>query len=342
MFRRVSTVALVVAVAVGSCATATAAEPKPAPTKQITNSIGVKLTLVPSGEFKMGSGESAEATAAFFDKTYGPDGIGDDRFEDEHPRHRVWITRAFYLGTYHVTRGQFRRFVKETAYITGAEKGEQPALGWVPAREDLVGNAKFSWRNPGFEQTDDHPVVIVSRDDALAFCEWLSRKEGRTYRLPTEAEWEYACRGGTTTRYSSGDDPETLAKVANVADATIRAKFPKWKHPPIKASDGYMFTSPVGSFKPNAFGLYDMHGNAWQWCADRYSSDYYAKSPVDDPSGPHELDLTALFDGFVVRGGSWREGPLYARSAARDSHFSRESFGNVGFRVACERGKKRE
>ncbi len=109
-------------------------------------------------------------------------------------------------------------------------------------------------------------MVNVSWNDAVAFCKWLSKKEGNTYRLPTEAEWEYACRAGTTTRYYSGDDPETLAKVGNVADATAKAKFPDWKYT-IKASDGYVFTSPVGSFQPNAFGLYDMHGNAWQWCA---------------------------------------------------------------------------
>jgi hypothetical protein len=108
---------------------------------------------------------------------------------------------------------------------------------------------------------DEHPVVNVSGNDAAAFCQWLSKKDGKTYRLPTEAEWEYACRAGTTTRYYSGDDPETLAKVANVADATIRAKFPEWTWTS-KASDGYAFTAPVGQFRPNAFGLNDMHGNA--------------------------------------------------------------------------------
>ena len=99
-------------------------------------------------------------------------------------------------------------------------------------------------------------MVYLSWNDAAAFCKWLSKKEGKTYRLPTEAEWEYACRAGTTTRYYSGDDPETLAKVGNVADATAKAKFPDWKYT-IKASDGYVFTAPEGKFKPNAFGLFD-------------------------------------------------------------------------------------
>jgi formylglycine-generating enzyme required for sulfatase activity len=304
---------------------------KPSDTKQITNSIGMKLTLVPAGEFKMGSGESAEATTAFFSKTYGPDWIGDHPFEEEHPQHRVRITKPFYLGTYHVTRGQFRQFVKDTGYRTDAEKGEKPgAFGWDQDREDLVRNAKYSWRNAGFEQTDEHPVVNVSWNDAVAFCKWLSKKEGKTYRLPTEAEWEYACRAGATTRYYSGDDPETLAKVANVADAAIKTKFPSWKRSAIRASDGYLFTSPVGSFKPNAFGLYDMHGNAWQWCADSYSENFYVESSVDDPicsygSVPYRVAL---------RGGSWHDGPSSARSATRDGDVPGDRFGHTGFRVA--------
>jgi len=164
------------------------------------------------------------------------------------------------------------------------EGREARAYGWDPEKKAFDFNEKYSWRNAGFEQTDERPVVNVSWNDAVAFCKWLSKKEGKTYQLPTEAQWEYACRAGTTTRYYSGDDPETLAKVANVADAAAKAKFPDRKYT-IKANDGYVFTSPVGKFKPNAFGLYDMHGNAWQWCADWYDADYYGQSPVDDPKG---------------------------------------------------------
>ncbi len=238
-------------------------------TRQIVNSIGMKLTLVPSGEFMMGSGESAEETAAFFKKNYPPEWrLTADDVKVEHPQHRVRITKPFFLGTYHVTRGQFRQFVKDSGYKTDAEKGHEPgADGWDgDTKEEMHGpgphgfHKDYSWRKAGFEQTDEHPVVNVSWNDAAAFCEWLSKKERKTYRLPTEAEWEYACRAGTTTRYYRGDDPETLAKVANVADATAKAKFPEWTWT-IKASDGYAFTAPVGQFKPNAFGLYDMHGN---------------------------------------------------------------------------------
>jgi formylglycine-generating enzyme required for sulfatase activity len=297
-------------------------------TKQITNSIGMKLTLVPSGEFVMGSGESAEATGAFFTKTYGDNWLTADLFDDEHPQHRVRITNSFYLGTYHVTRGQFRQFVADTGYKTDAEKGNNPgAYVWNPDKKDFGFFEKYSWRKAGFEQTDDHPVVNVSWNDAMAFCKWLSRKEGKTYRLPTEAEWEYACRAGTATRWYCGDDPETLAKVGNVTDATFLAKFLVWPYT-LKASDGYVFTSPAGSFQPNAFGLYDMHGNACQWCADWYDEGYYAKSPANDPIGPDSGD------GRVLRGGSWCYGPILARSASRYRTTPDKRASAVGFRVA--------
>ncbi|MGD0655084.1 MAG: formylglycine-generating enzyme family protein [Thermoguttaceae bacterium] len=291
--------------------------------------VKMELVLIPAGEFKMGSGESAETTAAFFSKTYGEDLLKADSFKDEHPQHRVRITKPFYLGTYHVTRGQFRQFVADSGYKTDAEKGDSKgAFGWDPDKKEFGFNAKYSWRNAGFEQTDEHPVVNVSWNDAVAFCKWLSRKEGKTYRLPTEAEWEYACRAGTTTRYYSGDDPETLAKVGNVADAAFKAQFPEdWKYT-IKANDGYVFTAPVGKFKPNAFGLYDMHGNAWQWCADRYGAEYYAASPADDPTGPDSGN------DRVLRGGSWGLGPDLTRSANRNWYAPDDRYDDTGFRVA--------
>jgi formylglycine-generating enzyme len=329
MFRQACAVALVVLLALGSLTLAAAPESKgTGDKKQITNSIGMKLTLIPAGEFKMGSGESAEATAAFFNKTYGEDSLTADFFTDEHPQHRVRITKPFCMGTSHVTRGQFRQFVKDAGYKTDAEKGEAPgAFGWNPEKKRFEFNKEYSWRNAGFEQTDEHPVVNVSWNDAVAFCKWLSKKEDKTYRLPTEAEWEYACRAETITRYYSGDDPETLANVGNVADATARAKFPDWKYT-IKASDGYVFTAPVGKFKPNAFGLYDMHGNAWQWCSDRYDEEYYAKSPTDDPIG------TDSGADRVLRGGSWFDRPSYSRSAVRGGGATGDRDGSSGFRVA--------
>ena len=328
MLRRTYRATLAVLVALGNLALAAAEEPKVTSKNEITNSIGMKLTLVPSGEFMMGSGESVEETVAFFTKNYGMVYLTADLFKDEHPQHRVRITKPFYLGAYHVTRGQFRQFVKDSAYKTDAEKGEEPgAYGWNSKKEQIDFSKDYSWQNAGFEQTDEHPVVNVSWNDAVAFCKWLSRKEGKSYRLPTEAEWEYACRAGTTTRYYSGDDPETLAKVANVADATAKAKFPAWKWT-IKASDGYVFTAPVGQFKPNAFGLYDMYGNACQWCADWYGRDYYGISPVDNPKGP------STGDDRVVRGGSWGDGAGFASSAFRRRFSPGKRCGDASFRVA--------
>ena len=327
MFRQTYTAALATLAALGGFALATDHEPKtPGGEKQITNSIGMKLTLVPSGEFMMGSDESAEETTAFFNKYHGTHCVTADNFKDEHPQHRVRITKPFYLGTYHVTRGQFRQFVKDSGYMTDAER-DRGAFGWNAEKKVFNFNKDYSWRNTGFEQTDEHPVVNVSWNDAVAFCRWLSKKEGKTYRLPTEAEWEYACRAGTTTRYCSGDDPETLAKVGNVADAVAKAKFPDWKWA-IRASDGYVYTAPVGKFKPNAFALYDMHGNAWQWCADWYGEDYYGKSPADDPTGPDTGAVRGL------RGGSWAVWPEYSRSADRLGITPDYRHYITGFRVA--------
>jgi len=329
MFRQVWTVALVAVVALGSLTLAAAQESKEAGGKrQITNSIGMKLILIPAGEFTMGSRKSAEDTATSFSKTYGDDLLTADLFTAEHPQHRVRITRPLYLGTCHVTRGQFRQFVTDTSYKTDAEKGEKPgAWGWDPDRKGFEFNEKYSWRNAGFEQTDEHPVVCVNWNDAVAFCKWLSKKEGKAYRLPTEAEWEYACRSGTTTRYYSGDDPETPAKVGNLPDATFKAKSPGAKYT-IKASDGYVFTSPVGSFKSNAFGLYDMHGNAWQWCADWYGAKYYDASPAEDPTGPASGTVR------VLRGGSWVVGPIVTRSGYRFKCSPDLRDYSSGFRVA--------
>jgi len=300
-------------------------------TKQITNSIGMKLTLVPSGEFMMGSGESSEHEAMFFNRLYQQDLWVRSAFQDELPQHRVRITQPFYLGTYHVTRGQFRQFVNDARFKTDEEKGGGLGpMGWNPEKMEYGFNRKFSWHNVGFEQTDEHPVVSVSWNDAVAFCKWLSRKEGKSYRLPTEAEWEYACRAGTVTRYYSGDDPETLAKVGNVADAALKAKSPNWKYT-IRANDGYVFTAPVGKFKPNAFGLYDMHGNVWQWCSDWYNEDYYGKSATDNPIGPETGTLR------IMRGGSWFDRPDSARSCDRGKCLPDCGSFQIGFRVVRNR-----
>jgi formylglycine-generating enzyme len=307
------------------------------PPKKIAADLGggvkMELTLIPAGEFMMGSSETAKQTAAFFNKTFDTSNYTIEHFRDDTPQHRVRITKPFYLGTYHVTLAQFRQFVADTGYKTDMEKGVKPTpSSWNPDKRAFSLNENYSWRKMGFEQTDEHPVVFVSWNDAVEFCKWLSKKDGNTYRLPTEAEWEYACRAGTTTRYYSGDDPETLAEVANVADAAAKTVIPNvgmYKKFHINANDGFVFTSPVGKFKPNDFGLYDMHGNAWQWCADWHGEDYYSKSPIDDPKGPDSGESR------VLRGGSFNPWPYFDnRSAARYRTAPGRPNDMTGFRVA--------
>jgi formylglycine-generating enzyme required for sulfatase activity len=273
----------------------------------ITCAAGIRLTLIPTGTFRMGL----------------PD---EDADNDHKPQHEVRIS-AFYLGVAEVTRGQFRHFVHETKYKTEAEKDGKGGHGWNEERNKLEQDPKYTWLSPGFEQTDKHPVVNVSWNDAVAFCEWLTRVEGRTYRLPTEAEWEYACRARTTTKYFSGDDEESLASVANVADGTARTKYPNWTWA-IVARDGFVYTSPVAQFKPNVFGLYDMHGNVWEWCHDGFDAEYYKRSPKEDPSGPSQAALR------VIRGAGWLCHPHSGFSGSRGRSKPGYRASDLGFRVA--------
>ncbi len=272
-----------------------------------TRSAGIRLTLVPAGTFRMG--------------------LPNEDADDEHkPQHEVRIS-AFYLGVTEVTRGQFRQFSQETKYRTDAERDGKGGWGWKEEGNSLEQDPKFTWLNPGFEQTDEHPVVNVSWNDAVAFCEWLTRVEGRTYRLPTEAEWEYACRAGTTTKYFSGDDEESLASVANVADGTAKTKYPNWTWA-IVARDGFVYTAPVAQFRPNAFGLFDMHGNVWEWCHDGFDGEYYKRSPKVDPPGAAQAALR------VFRGGGWFCHPHSGYSGGRGRGRPGHPASDLGFRVA--------
>jgi sulfatase modifying factor 1 len=317
----------------------------PAPIEIKTNSIGMKFANIPPGEFMMGNHESRADLAKAFPQ------YEDYRFNttaDESPVHRVKITHPFFMGIHTVTVGQFRKFVGETNYRTDAEQVGEPHIAdpesGRPNRQgpggygynedtgklDTDRNPKHIWSSPGFPQTDDHPVVNVSHNDAVAFAKWLSEKEHKTYRLPTEAEWEYSCRAGTNTRYWHGDDPEGLPRIANLYDLTTAKKFPEYTEFATKGSDGFVFTAPVGSFKPNAFGLYDMHGNTWQWVADRYSRDYYAHSPVEDPKGPTSGDR------YVRRGGAWASWPMYLRASFRNFNTPESRYFNLSFRLALD------
>ena len=163
----------------------------------------MKLVEIPAGEFMMGNQDSPEKLAKAFPA------IETRRIEelfDEKPMHRVRITKPFYMGAHEVTIGQFKKFMEQADYRTEAERDGTGGWGYNREKNDFEGRKlEYSWRNPGFEQADDHPIVNVTWNDAVAFCDWLGKKEGHKYRLPTEAEWEYACRAGTTTTYFSGD-----------------------------------------------------------------------------------------------------------------------------------------
>jgi len=181
-------------------------------------SIGIKLVLIYPGQFMMGS------TKTEIDQMLRViPGAKREDFDDEYPPKKVTITKPFLLGAYEVTVGQFRRFAVDTGYKTEAETDGKGGYGFGIPRD--VMNPKFTWRNPGFAQGELHPVVNVSWNDAVAFCQWLSRKDGPIFRLPTEAEWEYSCRAGTTTRFHSGNHSESLARVANVFDGTARKEY---------------------------------------------------------------------------------------------------------------------
>jgi formylglycine-generating enzyme required for sulfatase activity len=299
--------------------------PPPSQSHTITNSLGMNFTLIKAGEFMMGSDEN------------DPDAF-DDEFVDKaagrKEKHRVRITRPFYLGVTEVTRGQFRRFVNDTNYPTGDKANAGGwGYGWNEEKRSFEHKPQYTWQNAGFEQTDEHPVVNVSWHDAVAFAQWLSRKEGRSYRLPTEAEWEYACRARTTTRFSHGDNVEGLPVAANMADAAAKEKYPDWTWA-IAARDGYVYTAPVGRFQPNAFGLYDMHGNVREWCSDGYSADYYKRSPVDDPPGASGVS------NRVYRGGGWASRPRRCRSALRGWDWLWFKGSNLGFRVALVQSER--
>jgi formylglycine-generating enzyme required for sulfatase activity len=289
------------------------------------NSLGMKLILVPAGEFDMGARETVEEIGATFPYYKGQ---LEENTKDEFPRHRVRITKPFYLGQHEVTVGQFRQFVNDTDYKTKAESDGQGGWGYNADTGKCEGRKpEFNWRHTGFPQADTHPVVNVTWDDAVAFCDWLARKERKGYRLPTEAEWEYACRAGTASRYWSGNDPDSLTEVANVLDAR-KTGFAHVHELTIPKGADSRFTMPVGSFKPNAWELHDMHGNVWEWCSDWHGDDYYARSPAEDPRGPDQGKVR------IRRGGAWNSFPIWVRASFRNWNTPSTRCLNLGFRVA--------
>jgi formylglycine-generating enzyme required for sulfatase activity len=230
---------------------------------------GVEMVFIPAGEFMMGAPFSKEG-----------------RLMHESPVHRVRISKPFYLGRCEVTVGQFGRFPEETDYRTDAERGGG-VLIWTGVNWDKKADA--SWHNPYLVQSQQDPVVCVSWNDTQAFL----KEAGNGLRLPTEAEWEYACRAGSTTAHSFGNSSTDLEGYAWYKDNSGES------------------THPVGQKLPNAWGLFDMHGNVWEWCQDWYGMNYYKVSPGSDPTGPRSGTSR------IVRGGSWAWDANRCRSAYR-------------------------
>lgn len=254
---------------------------------------GPELMILAPGQFLMGSPD-VERSAAL------EAGARKAWVEREGPRHVVTIGKAFAMARYPVTVGEWREFVLATRW---------------------KGNGDVNWAAPGFAQGDDHPVVGVSWHDAQLFAAWLSRRTGKRYRLPAEAEWEYACRAGTTTAFSFGD-------TIRPGQANYDARF-AWNG----STRGVprRGTTAAGAYPPNAWGLCDMHGNVWEWVQD-VIHDSYEGAPADGKAWEEGGDQARR----VLRGGSWLYHPRYLRSAVRNGFAARLSNDKVGFRLVRE------
>lgn len=286
------------------------------------NSVGMEFQRIPAGEFLFGY-------------------VSEERID--RPDRRQVPTRIpfdFYIGTTEVTIGHFREFVNDTGYKVDYSKSDflfYQTNGHMSYTDDDFADAHhlprsatgFSWDAPGWNVSDDHPVTRISSADALAFCRWLTEKEGRTYRLPTEEEWEYCCRAGTTSLYPDGKILEEFTKYENLGDES----FIKHVQGPAlhlrERDDGYAFSAPVKSFAPNSWGLFDMGGNVQELC--RQSAE------IIDESNKHWKRSEAL----IHRGSCWWYGSPMLMTASRRS---RKGTGYplpwAGFRVVCERFDK--
>jgi formylglycine-generating enzyme required for sulfatase activity len=291
------------------------AKPEPRPMTQdreVTGKDGAPMVLIPAGEFQMGS----------------PDGDGD---KDEHPRHRVALS-AFYLDKYEVTNRLFQQFVQQTSHRTTAEQeGKAYAMIAAGKWEEVSG---AHWRKPEGGETvfdsnrEEHPVVSVSWEDTQAYCRWTGK------RLPTEAEFEYATRAGTETKYWWGNGNPGSRRVANIGDESLKRQYSDWPWPIMTGyDDGSVRTAPVGSFEANPFGLHDMTGNVWEWTGDWYDEQYYGSRSPKNPKGPSKGDYR------VLRGGSWVSGPDNVRSANRNGDTPAYRYFNIGFRCAQDSPK---
>lgn len=272
------------------------------------------MVVVPAGSYTMGSPESE-----------------DGRYPNESPQHRVTIPRGFAVAKFEVTRGQFAAFVTETGYQAQGSN----CWYWHGGKGKTVNDDPLKgWPAPGFAQRDDHPVVCVSWSDAKAYVAWLAQKTGLGYRLLSEAEWEYAARGGTTTARHWGNDPHHACTHANVGDLArnrlvLPGKGEQWDmNRTHNCDDNAAYTASVGSYRPNAFGLHDMIGNVLEWTEDCWNENYEA-APSDGSAW-----IAGDCSKRVIRGGGWFFLPRGARSATRYGPYSASRLNTLGFRVA--------
>lgn len=268
-----------------------------------------EMVAIPAGSFTMGA-QPDEAEH---------EGISYEYRVRWAPRHRVDIA-AFAAGKYDVTREEYGRFVAETNRPDPDRCFLLAKIGQIPQTNSA------NWRSPGFAQTGREPAVCVSWIDARDYAAWLSKKTGERYRLLSESEWEYAARAGTQTSRYWGESADDQCSHANGADQTAKAEYPT--EPAANCGDGYPYTSPVGSFPANGFGLYDMLGNVWQWTSDCWNVTYDG-APSD--GGAWATGFCGL---RVGRGGSWYNAPGVLRSAFRVRTGAGFRDINIGFRVA--------
>lgn len=264
---------------------------------------GLEMVRIGSGCFAMGS---------------NPTETGRHDNETRHPA----CVDDFSLSRYEVTREQYAAFVSDT----GREEPDGCLL--YDGDAAWVFRPGHSWRDPGYVQGDDHPVACVSREDALAYARWLSDRRGHNYRLPTEAEWEYAVRAEqrseTGTARPWGDDAEQSCLWANVGDRALHRHYREWPWTIHRCDDGHVHTAPVGSFRVSRYGLHDMVGNVWEWTCSRYDAEY---------RGREHRCASDAGEG-VVRGGAWSNSPRWTRSASRFASRTDTRFDIVGFRLA--------
>jgi formylglycine-generating enzyme required for sulfatase activity len=290
---------------------------KNTPQKIIENQFGMQFSHISAGDFMMGSPEDEEG-----------------RYDSE-ILHKVILTQNFYMQTTHVTIGQWRRFVEITAYKTQAEIEDEGAFA-TRLGKDGDSHKEIYWDNPGYEKEDDFPVSCVSWIDVQIFIRWLNQQEEATYRLPTEAEWEYSCRAGTTTAFNFGNEIST--DLANHLDRSLADYVENYRLAALDPNAKLdLRPCSVASFAPNAWGLYDMHGNLWEWCQD--------KCNVDEEKAYFWVDtcLNGIKDPVskngsrqMVRGGSWNYYPSFCRSAHPIAYDKNERYNYVGFRLLQE------